>query len=287
MRRCAIFLVLVATSCAGNPLDGTGIDCDPMAYQFDNEVWALVFEDRVRLSESGMVGVNPSVSPDGNRVAFTTGERETSLDLYVIDTDGTNLRLVWNGELIQSSIDWSPDGSTLVFDQYSERNGVIDNPLQIFTISSDGSRGPVQLTDGAPNGKPKWGSDGRILFLSLRDGEMQEIYSMNPDGSDQVNLTNHSSRDVLAELSPDGSSIVFASDRAGNGDLDIWIMDADGSSVRQLTDGVERDTNPTWTSNGEQIIYRSEESPAGLWRMDSDGSDQTPLLRDAWLASCP
>jgi TolB protein len=258
-----------------------------MLYQLDNEVWALAAGTRVRLSESGMVGVNPSVSPDGSRVAFASGERETTLDLYVIDTDGSNLRPVWNGEAIQSSVDWSPDGLTLAFDQYSEKDGVIHVPLQIFTIPSDGSAEPVQLTDGAPNGKPKWGSDARILFRSLQDGEEQEIYSMDPDGADQVNLTNHPSRDVLAEVSPHGSTIVFASDRAGNGDLDIWIMDADGSNVRRLTDSVERETNPTWTSNGEHIIYRSEKPPAGLWYMNSNGSNQTPLLRDAWLASCP
>lgn len=287
LRRCAILLVLLATSCAGNPLEGTGVDCDPMAYQLDNEVWALAGGDRVRLSESGTVGVNPSVSPDGNRVAFASGELEASLDLYVVASDGTGRRMVWNGELVLSSVDWSPDGSMLVFDQYSERDGMIDVPLQIFAIPSDGSLEPVQLTDGEPNGKPKWGPDGRILFLSLRDAEEQEIYSMDPDGSDQVNLTNHPSRDVLAELSPDGSGIVFASDRAGNGDLDIWIMDANGSNVRRLTDSVERDTNPTWTSSGEQIIYRSDKAPAGLWYMDSNGSNQTPLLEDAWLASCP
>jgi TolB protein len=280
-------MMLVVMSCAGDALDGTAVDCDPMAYQLDNEVWTIAAGTRVRLSESGMVGVNPSVSPDGNRVTFASGEGETSLDLYVNAIDGSDLQLVWSGDLVQSSVDWSPDGLTLVFDQYSEKDGEIIVLLQIFTIPSDGSAEPVQLTDSAPNGKPKWGSDGRILFLSLRDADGQEIYSMNPDGSDQVNLTNHPSRDVLAELSPDGSTIVFASDRAGNGDLDIWIMDASGSNVRQLTDSPERDTNPTWTSSGEQIIYRSDRTPAGLWYMNFDGSTQTPLLTDPWLASCP
>jgi Tol biopolymer transport system component len=278
---------MVITSCVGNPLDGTGVDCDPMAYQLDNQVWVLSAGESLLLSEPGMVGANPSVSPDGKQVAFASGEHETSLDLFVVASDGAGRRMIWNGQLVQSSVDWSPDGSVLVFDQYSERDGMIDVPLQIFTIPSGGSREPAQLTEGAPNGKPKWGSDGRVLFLSLRDGVEQEIYSMNPDGSDQVNLTNHPSSDVLAEMSPDGSSIVFASDRAGDGDLDIWTMDSNGLSVRRLTDGVERDTNPTWTSNGEQIIYRSDKAPAGLWLMNSDGSNQVPMLSHAWVASCP
>ncbi|HEX6301493.1 MAG TPA: hypothetical protein VF148_13595 [Acidimicrobiia bacterium] len=258
-----------------------------MGYQLNNEVWVLDDGERERLSESGMVGVNPSLSPDGNHVTFASGESEASLDLYVVSVDRSERRKIWNGETIQSSVDWSPDGSTLVFDQYSEHDGVIEDPVQVYRMPSDGSSVPSQLTNGQANGKPKWGSDGRILFLSLRDAEEQEIYSMNPDGSNQVNLTNHPARDVLAELSPDGTTIVFASDRAGSGDFDIWVMDTDGANLRQLTQDPERDTNPTWTSDGNHIIYRSDQPRAGLWYMSSDGLNQSPLFAEAWLASCP
>lgn len=147
----------------------------------------------------------------------------------------------------------------------SEQNE-IDVPLQIFTIPSDGSGQPVRLTDGKPNGKPKWGSDQRILFLSLwdadeqemADSEGQEICSTRSDGSGPVNLTHNPARDVLAETSPDGSTIVFASDRSGNGDFDIWTLDTDGSNPRQLTERAERKTNPTWSSDGRHILYRSD-----------------------------
>ena len=67
----------------------------------------------------------------------------------------------------------------------------------------------------------------RLMFLTLRDGDQQEIYSMAIDGSDPINLTHDPARDVLAEMSPDGRQIAYASDRTG--DREIWVMNADGS----------------------------------------------------------
>ncbi len=253
-----------------------------MAIQLDNQVWLFSGGNKKQLSDEGLVGANPAMSPDGSRVAFVSGLQGQDLDLYLVDSDRSDLQMLYRGNLVQSSVDWAPDGSALAFDQYSDAV-----PLQIFVLPSDGSAAPTQLTEGEPNGKPKWGSDGRIVFLSLRDGSEQEIYRMNPDGSNQINLSHNPARDVLAELSPDASTIVFASDRSDNGDFDIWAMDDDGSNPRQLTAEVERETNPTWTSDGRHIIYRSDRNPAGLWYMNPDGSDQRPLLADAWIASCP
>lgn len=274
--------VMLVAACSADPFEAAGIDCDPMVYQLDNEVWILQGGEKTRLSEDALVGANPSLSSDGTRVAFTSGSQGGDLDLYVVDTDGSNPRLIWGNEQTQSSADWSPDDAVLVFDQDSQPGG----PLQVFTIPVDGSADPVQLTNGEPNGKPKWGPDGRVLFLSLWDADEQEIYSMNPDASDPVNLTNNPARDVLAEMSPDGSTITFASDRSGDGEFDIWLMSPDGSNPRRLTQGPERDTNPTWSSDGTHILFRSDRDPAGLWAMESDGSNPTLVLEDGWLADC-
>lgn len=278
-----VALTLMLAACSADPFEGTGIDCEPMTYQLDNEVWVLQAGERARLSEDGLVGANPTLSSDATMVAFTSGVQGGDLDLFVINTDGSNRRLVWGSDLIQSSADWSPDDAVLVFDQDSQPGG----PLQVFTIPTDGSGEAVQLTHGEPNGKPKWGPDGRILFLSLWDAEEQEIYSMNPDGSELVNLTNDPARDVLAEMSPDGAAIAFASDRSGDGEFDIWLMDPDGANVRRLTDDPARDTNPTWSSDGTHILFRSDREPAGLWAIEMDGSNPTLILEDGWLADCP
>ena len=54
----------------------------------------------------------------------------------------------------------------------------------------------------------------KILFTSTRDGN-REIYTMNPDGSEQVRLTQHRGNDLQAVWSPTGEKILFVSDRGG------------------------------------------------------------------------
>jgi len=67
---------------------------------------------------------------------------------------------------------------------------------------------------------------------------------MNADGSNQVRLTNNSARDYRPSWSPDGSKIIFASDRDGN--MEVYIMNADGSNQIRLTNNPAWDYEPAW-----------------------------------------
>ena len=95
----------------------------------------------------------------------------------------------------------------------------------------------------------------KILFTSRRDGNY-EIYMMNPDGSEQVNLTLHPAIDLDAAWSPTGEQILFVSDRGGTRDL--YLMDADGGNVRRVFKRkieVWR-TRPTWSRDSKQFAYQ-------------------------------
>ena len=94
----------------------------------------------------------------------------------------------------------------------------------------------------------------KILFTSARDGN-REVYIMNPDGSEQVNLTQHPAGDLRAAWSPTGEQILFVSDRGGTRDL--YLMDADGANVRRVFKGkIEAwRSAPTWSPDGKQFAY--------------------------------
>ena len=99
----------------------------------------------------------------------------------------------------------------------------------------------------------------KILFTSLRDGN-REIYIMNPDGSEQINLTKHPATDLQAVWSPTGEQILFVSNRGDfrpRGTRDLYLMDADGSNVRRVFKRkIEAwRTAPTWSPDGKQIAY--------------------------------
>ena len=73
---------------------------------------------------------------------------------------------------------------------------------------------------------PKPPETEKIVFVSKRDGNA-EIYIMNPDGSEQVNLTQHPAEDYDPAWSPNGKHIVFTSDRT-EGVFDLYLMNPDG-----------------------------------------------------------
>ena len=98
----------------------------------------------------------------------------------------------------------------------------------------------------------------KILFTSTRDGN-REVYMMNPDGSQQVNLTQHPAGDLGAVWSPTGEQILFVSDRQGTRARDLYLMDPDGSNVRRVFKKKTTDWrgNATWSPDGKQFAYKS------------------------------
>lgn len=97
----------------------------------------------------------------------------------------------------------------------------------------------------------------KIVFAKANVGENRDIYLMNPDGSEQVNLTNHRADDIYPVWSPTGEHILFASDREKKawGTWDLYLMDPDGSNVRKVFDKWEIRTGPTWSPDGKRIAY--------------------------------
>jgi Tol biopolymer transport system component len=89
-----------------------------------------------------------------------------------------------------------------------ERGGVYD----IYRIPSDGSGPEVRLTSGGGlNDGPEYSPDGKyIYFNSSRSGKMQ-LWRMNPDGSDQRQITDDGFNNWFPHISPDGKWIAFVS----------------------------------------------------------------------------
>ena len=103
----------------------------------------------------------------------------------------------------------------------------------------------------------------KIVFASSRDGN-RDIYLMNPDGTEWVNLTNHPAGDVGPAWSPTGEHIIFSSDRDRSPrSWDLYLMDADGSNVRSVFDKSKRRSGGRWSPDGKQITYTSFEK--GQW----------------------
>jgi WD40 repeat protein len=119
------------------------------------------------------------------------------------------------------------------------------------------------------------GENGKIAFVSDRDGD-EEIYLMDADGGNSVNLTNHPADDRAPAWSPDGLRIAFATNRDGNDE--IYVIDADGANLVNLTSHPADDGEPTWSPDGRSIAFTSE---GGIFAMDADGTNRLRLTDPA------
>ncbi|HEC45091.1 MAG TPA: DUF5050 domain-containing protein, partial [Bacteroides sp.] len=204
----------------------------------------------------------------------------------------------WTASTAQN-ITWTSTNVTNVKLEYSTNNGTNWTEIIASTAASAGSYSwtvpirpstncKVKISDASDAGindvsdatfTIQETTGNTILFVSYRDGN-GEIYVMNPDGSNQTNLTNNSAPDQNPSWSPDGSKIFFASRRDGN--YEIYVMDADGSNPTRLTNNSLIDWEPSLSPEGSKIVFSSFRDPDyEIFIMDPDGSNQTNLTNNS------
>lgn len=208
-----------------------------------------------------------------DRVVFQSNATG-NYDLYVIDTDGSDLKLLYASAADDITPVWSSDGSRIAFvsEQYGNRD--------IFLINADGT-GLTRLTDHAANDiHPTWSADGsKLIFSSARDGLHEadfDIYTMNADGTDVRRITSGPEVDTYASWSPDGSMIVTRRVIDGENN-EVFAMKADGSDPVNLTNSPAYDGWPVWSPDGRRIAFASGpggRSPTRVFVMNADGSER-------------
>ena len=176
---------------------------------------------------------HPHWSPDGKKVVFDSasmGDRQHRIylqdDLGRRDERPPIMFEAW--ELFGRYPIFLADGRIAYNGcNYWENGGICG----VYVVDTEG---------GMPSNASNWPGDiptdnlgSRILMMSDRTGSW-DIYSMNPDGSGLLQLTDLPGIDGLATASPDGSEIAFLTDR--DGVWSLYVMRADSSEVRKLFD---------------------------------------------------
>jgi hypothetical protein len=193
----------------------------------------------VRITEDGQSD-NAAFSPDGTRLAYSSGD-----DILIADQYGNDAQLVVSTGQGVEEIDWSPDGARLVTALTNCAES--DCEYDIYTVGIDGT-GLTNLTNSIFSERsPAWSPDGSLIaFDSIVAGE-RDVYTVHPDGTGLSNLTDDLATPASEpDFSPDGSRIVFeGSPNSRN---------PDGSGKSSIFSGAR----PAWSPDGARIGLRRD-----------------------------
>jgi Tol biopolymer transport system component len=123
---------------------------------------------------------------------------------------------------------------------------------------------------------PSWAPDGEsVVFSGLSMSGLSDLYRVwLPEGRLE-RLTNDRFQDVDPSVSPDGTSVVFASDRTRygpDGGLNLYLLDLETGDFRYLTFGPWRDQGPRWAQNGRIYFSSDRDGVYDIYSTDARGN---------------
>lgn len=172
--------------------------------------------------------------------------------IYTMNTDGTSVARLTTEDFVFYQPEWSPNASQLVF--ASDRIGPTSD---VFKMNANGSSITLVAGDiGEFETDPCFNPSGtKVAFSKTVSGRWQ-IFTVNPDGSGLLLITDTGGNDFRPQYSPDGTKIAFESD--ADGDLDVYTCNANGTGLTKITNNTVDDFAPSWSPDGTKLVFISD-----------------------------
>jgi eukaryotic-like serine/threonine-protein kinase len=226
------------------------------------------------------VELMPAFSPNGDQIAFVWNEGDDSkgynIFVKLIGTE-TPLKLT-NNLLLNLFPMWSPDGRTIAFQRYGNKEtGIYKIPALAGTVQrllASDTMEPMGLD---------WSPDGQYLVFADKAAAdaPRSIFKLSVPTLEKQQLTfpsNEMLGDLFPKVSPNGQWIAFARESSWNS-IDIFIIPFSGGEEKRITfDNKFIKTTVTWTQDGRDIIFDSNRSGVkSLWRIPFKGGEPKPI----------
>ena len=202
---------------------------------------------------------------------------DETMDIFTANPNGTDLRQLTTALGYDAEAGFSPDGSRIIFS--STRSAYADNLSdeekklreidlsyfgEIYIMNADGS-GQTRLTrTPGYDGGPFFSPDGsRIVWRRFnKSGTVAEIHTMKPDGSDVRKITSFNSMSWAPYFHPSGDYIIFASNKLGFTNFELYLVDALGQHEPiRVTERAGFDGLPVFSPDGTQLCWTSNATP--------------------------
>jgi tricorn protease len=262
---------------------------DTVVFTSEGDLWSVDIHGGYprRLTSNSGVETKPSISPDGQTIAFVA-QYEGPNDVYVMPAGGgVPQRRTWDGDSAPAA--WAPDGRLLVS---TTRFSTLPDP-ELVLLGGHGEREIVPLAGGSD---AVYSSDGRMLFFTrwrkqpsytkrYQGGEAESIWAFDGNG-EAIPLTadwRGTSRNPMFW----SGRVYFLSDR--DGVMNVWSMDVHGNDLKQESHQKIFDVGSASMSDG-RVVYSCG---ADLWSLDVKSGREAVIpitlvsdfdqLRDHWV----
>ncbi len=247
-------------SFAGQQLDGQQFFTSPESWRRVAHIIADAIYERLT-GEKGYFDT---------RVVFVdeSGTKEKRIKrLAIMDQDGANVRYLTNGKDLVLTPRFSPSRQEITYMSFE------GGKPQIYLLQLE--TGQRELVGNFPGMTiaPRFSPDGQKVVMSLlqEDGSAN-VYTMDLRSRTTTRLTSTSAIDTGASYSPDGTQVVFESDRGGR--PQIYKMGADGSNPQRISFGDGSYSTPVWSPRGDLIAFTKQsggEFSIGVMKTDGSG----------------
>jgi Tol biopolymer transport system component/DNA-binding winged helix-turn-helix (wHTH) protein len=259
------------------------------------------------LQDRSLRKTNPSISPDGQRIALGVWRSGAPGGVWLMDKDGKNLAQLTNASVSNVLPGWLSNDEVAyityrqddvaVFSSTNLKTGV-ERAILPLTLDMDFTRPSpdgkqlaynssksgtiniwkVALENGQPRqltfdkelmGWPIWSPDGRYLAFEMKRGDDTHIAIIPSDGGEITQLTFDHGQSWPHSWSPDGERIAFAGFR--NGVWNIWWVSVKDKTQKQLTNFEKLNLYvryPSWSPLGNQIVFEYAEMTGNIWMME-------------------
>lgn len=243
-----------------------------------DEIWAMDWDggNQKQLTRLRSLSINPAISPDGSRLAFTSYAKGTPR-IMMLDTQTGRLLPFYNQEAsLNATPDFTPDGKQIYY--ASTAAGL----AQIFIANIDGQGFRRVSHRDAIEMEPKVNPKNPGLLLFVGGPGHQQIYQMSSDGSGVQMVTNGEGEASNPSWHPDGQHFAFSWTRGyATGNFNVFVMDFGSHQYVQLTHSEGRNENPYWGPDGRHLVFASTRSgKSQIYTMLADGTQVKQLTKD-------
>ena len=215
----------------------------------------------------------PSISPDGERVAFAS-DRGGSWDIFITSIEGGQPVQITSDATHELHPSWSPDGRHLVFSRLGQTSGRWE--LWVLDAAQPARRSFIGY-----GLFPVWSPGGdKIAFQRSRGrgDRLFGIWTVDYTGGEGVSPTEIYSREGYAAVnpswSPDGTRLSFSVIPADNAEqgrrpavADLYICRVDGADRATLTNGQHSNLSPTWGGDGRIYFVSDRSGSDNIWSL--------------------